>query len=365
MARRRAHGRLVRLGHVSDVLADNPLGDPHERAFDVWLPPGYDESRGRGRGRRYPVLFSLAAFTNSGPGQTGWRAFGENLPERLERLVREEAMGACIVVFPDCFTAFGGNQYVNSSAVGRYADYLTRELIPFVDGEFRTKADREHRGCFGKSSGGYGALVHGMKYARYWGAVASHSGDCGFDLLYRPEWPAALDTLARYRRGRRVEGPLDVVRFAESGAEGVDDGRVRRFLDAFARRQSPSGGDIACLMMLAMAATYDPDETAPNGFRLPVNLDTGEYISARWRRWLAHDPIGLVRRHAASLKRLAAIFVDCGWRDQYRLHYGNRQLSARMRACGVRHVYEEFDGTHSGTDHRFDRSLPVLSKALQ
>jgi len=27
-------------------------------------------------------------------------------------------------VFPDCFTALGGNQYINSSAVGRYADYL-------------------------------------------------------------------------------------------------------------------------------------------------------------------------------------------------------------------------------------------------
>ena len=59
------------------------------------------------------------------------------------------------------------------------------------------------------------------------------------------------------------------------------------------------------------------------------------------------------------------VFVDCGWRDQYRLHYGNRQLSARLQARGIAHVYEEFDGTHSGIDHRFDRSLPLLSKALQ
>ena len=71
-------------------------------------------------------------------------------------------MGPAIVVFPDCFTSLGGNQYVNSSAIGRYADYLTREIIPFVDREFRTLASREHRGCFGKSSGGYGAIIHGM-----------------------------------------------------------------------------------------------------------------------------------------------------------------------------------------------------------
>ena len=49
-------------------------------------------------------------------------------------------MGPAIVVFPDCFTCLGGNQYVNSSAIGRYADYLTREIIPFVDREFRTLA---------------------------------------------------------------------------------------------------------------------------------------------------------------------------------------------------------------------------------
>ena len=347
------------------MLADNPLGDPHVRAFDVWLPPGYDAALGHGRGRRYPVLFSLAGFTSAGPGQTSWRAFGENLPSRLERLVREDAMAPCIVVFPDCFTAFGGNQYINSSAIGRYADYLTQELIPFVDAEFRTKAAREHRGCFGKSSGGYGALVHGMKYSAYWGAVASHSGDCGFDLLYLPDWPGALDTLASYRRGRHAEGPVNVTKFAQGNAEGRDDGRIRRFLDAFSARQSPSGGDIMCLMMLAMSASYDPDRNAPNGFRVPVDLDTGAVIAARWRKWLGHDPIRLVARHATSLRSLRRLFIDCGWHDQYRLHYGNRQLSARLRACGVGHVYEEFEGTHSGIDHRLDRSLPALSKALR
>jgi len=347
------------------VLADNPLGDPHVRAFDVWLPPGYDEALGRGRGRRYPVLFSLAGFTGSGPGQTSWRAFGENLPSRLERLAQQDAMAPCIVVFPDCFTALGGNQYINSSAVGPYADYLTKELIPFIDGEFRTKAAREHRGCFGKSSGGYGALVHAMKYSRYWGAVASHSGDCAFELLYLPDWPGALDTLSRYRRPRRSEGPVNVTHFAQSNTEGFDDGRIRRFLDAFSRAGAPSGADIMCLMMLAMAATYDPDPDAPNGFRVPVDLDTGAIVAARWRKWLDHDPVRLVSRHAASLRRLKRLFIDCGWRDQYRLHYGNRQLSARLRAYGVKHVYEEFNGTHSGIDHRLDRSLPLLSKALR
>ena len=57
--------------------------------------------------------------------------------------------------------------------------------MPFVDAQFRTLASREHRGCFGKSSGGYGAIVHGMKYPKTWGAIADHSGDAYFDFVYR------------------------------------------------------------------------------------------------------------------------------------------------------------------------------------
>lgn len=362
----RVAGRVVTLEHGSRVLVGNPLGDPATRAFDVWLPPGYDEARGRGRGKRYPVLFDLVGFTGSGKSHTNWRAFDENVPERAARLVRESKMAPCIIVFPDCFTAFGGNQYINSSAIGPYADYLTRELIPFIDRELRTKAAREHRGAFGKSSGGYGALVHGMKYTAYWGAVASHSGDAGFDVVYRPDWFATLDELAKHRRRKRSAGEIDVRKESEDTSEGFDDGRVAAFLEHVREKKGgPSSTELECLMNLAMAATYDPDPRAPNGFRLPFDLETGALLLPRWRRWLRHDPISLVGRYARNLMRLEALFIDCGWRDQYRMHYGNRQLSLKLRQLGVPHRYEEFDGTHSGIDYRMDVSLAALSRAVR
>ncbi|HEY5310031.1 MAG TPA: alpha/beta hydrolase-fold protein, partial [Casimicrobiaceae bacterium] len=154
-------GTLLVVEHESRILKGNPLGDPHIRKLAVWLPPGYDEATTRGksagRGRRYPVLWDLVGFTGSGLAHVNWRPFDENVPERAARLIAEGRMGPCIIVFPDCFSCLGGNQYINSSAMGNYADYLTRELIPFVDREFRTLASRDHRGCFGKSSGGYGS----------------------------------------------------------------------------------------------------------------------------------------------------------------------------------------------------------------
>lgn len=354
-------GQLVILKHDSKILRDNPLGDPHQRKVHVWLPPQYHTARA---GKRFPVLFDLVGYTGSGPSHTNWRSFDENVPERAARLIHEKRMAPAILVFPDCFTALGGNQYINSSAIGRYADYLTRELIPFIDSEFRTIANRDGRGCFGKSSGGYGAIVHGMKYAKYWGAIADHSGDAYFDFVYRADWPNTLNDLGKFRLPARREGSYNVDKATAKLTPGMDDGRVKRFLDYIGKTEKLSGRDVMSLMNLAMAASYDPDPKAPNGFRLPFNLETGELIESRWKRWLAHDPIHMVKAHREQLKSLRGIFIDCGWRDQYHIHYGTRLLSRELNRAGIEHVYEEFDDTHSGVDYRMDRSLGFLTRKL-
>ena len=356
-------GTLVGLEYTSKILKGNPLRDPHVRRFAVWLPPQYDTSERR----RFPVLYDLAGYSGSGLSHINWKPFGDNVPERAARLIHEGRMGPAIIVFADCFTALGGNQYINSSAIGNYADYLTREIVPFVDREFRTLASREHRGCFGKSSGGYGAVIQGMKYPKTWGAIANHSGDAHFDFVYWADWPNTLNELAKYRAPKRRAGKVDVR--AESSrkglAEGLDDGRIKRFLAGVQSSEKLSMGEGHCLMNVCMAATYDPDPRAPLGFRVPFNLETGEVIERRWVRWRNHDPINLVTRYRANLKTLRGIYIDCGWRDQYQIHYGARILSKRLALAGIRHTYEEFDDNHSDIDYRMDVSLPFLYKALK
>ncbi|RPI47575.1 MAG: enterochelin esterase [Betaproteobacteria bacterium] len=357
-------GTLVVLEHTSRILRDNPLGDPHVRKLGVWLPPQYETA---GAKRRFPVLYDLVGYTGSGLAHVNWKPFGDNVPERAARLIHERRMGPAIFVFPDCFTALGGNQYINSSAIGNYADYLTREIIPFVDREFRTLPSREHRGCFGKSSGGYGAMIHAMKYSRYWGAIANHSGDAYFDFVYGHDWPNTLNELARYRASPRKPGPYDAAtEAARKGlADGLDDGRIARFLAHMWRKEKLSAAEGHCLMNLCMAATYDPDPKAPVRFRVPFNLESGELIRQRWRRWQSHDPVNLVARHRASLRTLRGIYIDCGWRDQYHIHYGARILSKRLSTARIAHTYEEFDDNHSDIDYRMDASLPFLYRALK
>jgi enterochelin esterase-like enzyme len=336
--RRELRGRVESFLLDSRVLRGNALGDPHRRRVTVYLPPDYD----RRPAQRYPVFVDLVGFMGTGRAHVEPRAFDESVPERLERLERAGEIGPVIAVFPDCWTRLGGNQYINSPAVGRYADYLLREILPAVDRRYRTFSDPRRRAVFGKSSGGYGAIIHGMRYARHWGAVACHSGDMYFDFCYRNDIPGVLNTLAQH--GRSPD----------------------RFLRSFYARPKVSSRDGMTLMFLAMAAFYDPDPKAPLGFHLPMDLRTGEFDERRWARWKRHDPVHLVTRESArrQLRSLRGVFIDCGTRDQFHLLYGARILHDHLERARIPHHYAEFDDDHSGIDYRMDASLPWLYAKL-
>src|SRR5437868_9028797 len=182
-------GTIHRFIVKSEVLKSNMLGDPTARIVDVYVPAGSD-------GRDLPLLVDLVGFTAGGPAHTNWKNFGENVPERLDRLIAEGQMPPVVVAFPDCFTRLGGNQYVNSAAMGRWDDFLLAEVVPMVETKFGCGGPGR-RGIFGKSSGGYGAMVHALLHPDFWSAAAVHSGDMGFPLMYGHEFVPVLRALAK------------------------------------------------------------------------------------------------------------------------------------------------------------------------
>src|SRR5690242_8161871 len=181
-------GQIHRFRIESSVLKSNMLGDAIERIVDVYIPAGRD-------GRGLPLLVDVVGFTAGGPAHTNWKNFGENVPERVDRLIASGAMPPVAVAFPDCFTKLGGNQYINSEGTGRWADFIMDEAVASVEKEFGC-GGKGKRGIFGKSSGGYGAMVHALLYPDFWSGAASHSGDMGFDIMYRHEMPTVLRALA-------------------------------------------------------------------------------------------------------------------------------------------------------------------------
>jgi enterochelin esterase-like enzyme len=315
----------------SALLDDNLLGDPSERIVDIYVPHGQS-------GRGLPLLVDLVGWTGGGPAHTNWKNFGENVPERLDRLIGTGAMPPAVVAFPDCFSKLGGNQYINSAATGPFADFLIQEVVPFVEGEFGC-GGAGHRGVFGKSSGGYGAIVHAMLYPDFWAAAACHSGDMAFETTYLPEITATLNVVTKA-------------------------GGIKPWLDAVFARLKLRDEDISHLEMLGLCATYDPDPSAYLGVRLPLQQDTAEIIPERWENFLKWDPVNIVKTKGAGLKNLKALFIDCGDVDQFNLFFGARRLVRSLQELGVPHRYEEFPDNHSNVDYRMDISLPYLAEAL-
>lgn len=327
---------------ASDVLRDNPLGDPFERQVPVYLPPGYADSEAR-----YPTVYLLTGFTGRGAFMLNDSAFDEPIQERLDRLIAADQIQPMIIVLPDGFTRYGGSQYLNSTATGRYEDHLITEVVPHIDRRFRTQAEPGGRAIGGKSSGGYGALVQAMRHPDLFGLVACHSGDMYFEYAYRPEFPKFLDAAAR-----------NLIDSYES---------LRNFLKTFSPKMYPKPTSFFDVIHIsAMAACYSPNPASPCGFDLPFTFHTGELRPDVWQRWLAWDPITLINdnHYAEALRHLKLLYLDCGNRDEYALHYGARILSRRLTELNIHHHHQEFDGGHRSTNFRYDVSLQAISQAL-
>src|SRR3989304_10224291 len=133
--------------HESEVLKGNPLGDPHIRRFPVSLPPRYEDAPDE----RYPVIFGLMGFTGGGIMFLNRRFLAHpGLDTDLDDLCLEKGMPGGLSPFRPALTSLGGSQYVNSSAVGRYQDYIVQELVPLIDSRFRSNG---LRGCIGGPRG--------------------------------------------------------------------------------------------------------------------------------------------------------------------------------------------------------------------
>lgn len=332
-------GRVETPWLISKVLQDNLPGDPIERMLPVYLPPGYDDTPNR----RYPVIYVLAGHGGSGPLMLAPMAWGESFPERLDRLIRSEAMSPVIAVLPDCWTIFGGAQYINSTALGRYEDYLIEELIPYVDATYRTLPLHEHRAITGKSSGGYGAVVQAMRHPELFGAFACHSGDMYFEFGYGPDLAKLHANLERF-------------------------GGLESFI-AQIPAIKPKSHDpfFSVLGMLCYGAAFAPNPEAPRGFDLPIDAETGALREEVWQRWLAWDPVRLVEHpeYHAALRQMHYIYVDCGRWDELNFQIGARLLSQKLMALGVAHDFELFDDGHMNVPYRYDVSLPRLEAAIR
>jgi enterochelin esterase-like enzyme len=332
------HGTLDRLVVESDLLAGNPLGDPSRRPLYVYRPPGVEADHPR----PLPSVYVIQGYTGQLDMWFRRDPFEPTVIERIDAMFAAAECPDAIVVFVDCWTSYGGSQFLNSSGTGRYLDHLCDEVVAFVDERYPTAADRDHRGLTGKSSGGYGAMVVPMLRPDVFGALASHAGDALFEACYLPELPRFVRTLRE-----EFEGSFDVF-FAELGRYGRFD--MERF---------------RAIELYGYAAAYSPDPERPGKALLPVDLRTGRLVDDVWAQWLDKDPVRMAPAHADALRSMRRIYLDAGKRDEYFLDLGAQAFAAELDALGAAHTLELFDGTHAGVAWRYPGAIRELVTALR
>ena len=336
---RRLAGALDQLVVESELLAGNPLGDPTRRPLYVYRSPGVTIGADAGP---VPAIYLIQGYS----GQLdSWLARTSFEPTVIERIDAMFEVGDCpdaVIVLVDAWTSLGGSQFINSSAIGPYMDYLCDEVVPFIDQRYATLPVAEHRGLAGKSSGGYGAMVVSMLRPDVFGAFASHAGDALFECCYLPEFPGVARALRDH-----YEGSFRVLRQAIANAPVFDWGRFG-----------------AAFSTYAMAAAYSPDPANPHDPLIPFEIPTGRLIDDVWARWLEWDPVRMAAHHAEALRAMRRIYLDAGTSDDFFLDLGAQAFSAELDKLGAPHTLELFEGTHSGISYRYPGAIRELIVAL-
>lgn len=328
-------GRIETHRMPSRVLEGNPWGDPVERELPVYVPPsGVTEGR--------PLLLLLTGYTGS-----GWyhyqrpRFLSDTVVGRLDRLIRSGGAAEAVMVGPDCITSLGGSQYINSTATGRYEDYVMTEILPWVRERYGTGPTA----VLGTSSGGYGSIVLALRHPDVIRAAGSNAGDAAFEYCYLPEFPTA------FREIHRAGGPEEL---------------LRALLSEPVSGFGPQNHQIQALEIMGYASCYSPIESDPGRFDLPFDIETGELRADVWNRWLAWDPVRMIQteRYRDALRRLAYVYADGGTRDEYGLDVGARVFTAVAKRQDVPVDFNEFDGVHGDGGPRYDVMIPRLLSAL-
>jgi Putative esterase len=332
-------GQLDEHVFESTVLRGNLPGDPSSRPLWVYLPPACrDQPR-----LHVPSIYLIQGMT----GQVDmWRnrsAFRPNVLELVDELFAGPGPAPpTIIVFVDCWTSYGGSQFIDSPATGKYGTYLADEIVEWVDQHYPTLAEPAHRGIAGKSSGGYGAMINGLLRPDRFGGLATHAGDALFEICYQPEF-------------------ADVAR----ALRGYDGSYDRWWADFRSRPAFTKPADAMLINTYAMAACYSAE---PDGsIQFPFDLVTGELDSETWQRWLAWDPVRVARTEAgrAALAGLRAIYIDAGNRDEYHLDLGAEAFRQACLAAGsVEPFFELFDAGHGAIEYRYPIALRYLAERL-
>lgn len=331
-------GSIIDLQVAAPSLKGNLLGDPTTQHVFVYLPPSYKTELSR----RFPTLYLLHGY-NGRPEEWIKDAYqGMDLRTEIDSLIAKGIAAEMIVVVPNGSNAYLGSFYTNSVVTGNWEDYMTRDLVSYIDKNYRTLARSSSRGIAGHSMGGYGAFMLAMKHPDLFGATYALSPCClGFEgdmTSDNPNWAKAAKVISRGIYAKEPES-----------------------YDTFWAE-----------IMVAISAAFSPNlEKKPMYGDLPFVAKDGVLVKSEpaYSNFRAKMPLYLIEQYRENLMGLRGIFMDVGEVDEFsHIRLGTAKLSTALSERGIPHTFEIYKGGDHGNKirERFDSKLiPFFSTVLE
>jgi S-formylglutathione hydrolase FrmB len=299
-------GTVQRIKVHSNLLDGNLSGDSADRYVSVYLPASYQSNKSK----RYPVVYFLHGYTDDDAKFYGFKKHWMVLPPILDTVFAQDAAHEMIVVTPDAYTRFQGSMYSNSVTTGNWEDFVSTELVGYIDSHYRTIAKKESRGLCGHSMGGYGALRIGNKNPDVFSSLYLLSPCC------LNSSPAPVQSI-----------PSSYLR-ADS---------IKTFEDF-------QKADFGTKALFASAAAWSPNPLNPP-FYVDLPTKDGKLQPEVLRKWDANRPLNNLDQYIYNIKQLRAIGFDAGTKDAG-IAASIKTLDSELNKYGIKHFFEIYEGDH-------------------
>ena len=313
----------------SNNIAANKIGTNPLRKMTIYLPAGYEAGA-----KRYPVIYFLP-----NPLANYRQPFEQGHGQALfDRAITAGVIREFILVTVDMATPYGCSWYVNSPVTGNWEDFMVKELVPYVDENFRTLPGRDSRGVAGDFMGGYGAIRFGMTHPEVFGTVyALHPVGTGsgiYTMYSRPDWEKLAKIQSVDELPKEIWANIFLSIF-QASVPDVKKGPL--FIDLQAHK---------------------------NGDSLVIDSEVTERLRDNF---LLETMIG---KYADNLKSLRGLRFDWARNDGNQDHvYANQALTHKLNEFGIVHEAEEYNGNWGtgnwGEEGRvYLEALPFFQRTL-
>lgn len=211
-------------GHVQQVLFPSKSTNTVRRAF-VYTPPTY----GKNKKERFPVLYLQHGW---GEDETAWSNQGHaNLI--MDNLIAEGKCKPFIIVMTYGMTNDVRFGHINKFDAKEFETVLVDELIPYIDANFQTKADRSNRAMAGLSMGGFETKLITMRRPEvfaYWGLLSGGQYEPA-DLKDKGEVKLIFQSCGSKERPEAINASTARLKEAGFNAVGhISEGTAHEFL---------------------------------------------------------------------------------------------------------------------------------------